>query len=506
MGIDLSKGVLLVYQKKWVADESQLMIGEKSRRTGLTWADAAKAALTTSKSKTALGCDHFYLGADKDMAKEYIDAVAMWSKAFSKACDDIEESVLVDDDRDITMYTVRYASGFKVHALSSAPRSLRGRQGNVTVDEAAFHDRLQEVIKAALAFTMWGGCVRIISTHNGDESFFNELLKDTRAGKKRWSIHRVTLDDACEGGLYKRICAVRNWEWSQAAEDEWKFNLINDAPTQEDGLEEYACVPKNGGGVYFSRVLIESRMEDVPVIELTGSDEFNAMPLVDRTTEIDQWCKETIKPLLEKLDPEEEHCLGEDFARSCDLTVLVPLAISKTLRRRAPFQVELRNMPFAQQREILWYILRGLPKLSGVAMDARGNGQQIAEETGDEFGDGIVEEVMLTQGWYLSNMPLLKAAFQDDMIAVARHDNTLTDFRAVQFVKGIPKVPEGNTSTDKKNKRHGDAAIAYALAWFASIMDTYIYSYEAVNTSDQEQEAPQISCTRGGFSRGRGIL
>ncbi len=45
--------VLLPYQKRWIADESPLKIAEKSRRTGITWAEAADAALTASKSKAA---------------------------------------------------------------------------------------------------------------------------------------------------------------------------------------------------------------------------------------------------------------------------------------------------------------------------------------------------------------------------------------------------------------------------------------------------------------------
>ncbi|HBD0204310.1 TPA: hypothetical protein KGE55_005292, partial [Escherichia coli] len=43
--------VLLPYQKRWVADDSKLKIAEKSRRTGLTWAEAADAALTASLKK-----------------------------------------------------------------------------------------------------------------------------------------------------------------------------------------------------------------------------------------------------------------------------------------------------------------------------------------------------------------------------------------------------------------------------------------------------------------------
>ncbi|BBI66829.1 hypothetical protein PKHYL_10200 [Psychrobacter sp. KH172YL61] len=43
--------VLLPYQQKWIADESQLKIAEKSRRIGLTWAEAADCALVAASDK-----------------------------------------------------------------------------------------------------------------------------------------------------------------------------------------------------------------------------------------------------------------------------------------------------------------------------------------------------------------------------------------------------------------------------------------------------------------------
>ena len=41
----LPESVLLPYQKAWIEDDSDLKIAEKSRRTGLTWGEAADAAL-----------------------------------------------------------------------------------------------------------------------------------------------------------------------------------------------------------------------------------------------------------------------------------------------------------------------------------------------------------------------------------------------------------------------------------------------------------------------------
>ena len=130
--------VLLSYQKRWIADDSQLKIAEKSRRTGLTWAEASDNALDASLKKSQGGCDTFYIGSSKDMAREYIDAVAMWATMYNYAAGEIIESEEVfetdDGKKEILTYVIYFASGFKVKALSSNPKNLRGMQGNVVID------------------------------------------------------------------------------------------------------------------------------------------------------------------------------------------------------------------------------------------------------------------------------------------------------------------------------------------------------------------------------------
>lgn len=478
-----SADVLLGYQKEWVADESDLKIAEKSRRTGLTWAEAADAVLCASAAKSAGGTNHFYVGSNKEMAVEFIDACAMWAKAFNKAASAIQEEIIEDEDKDILTFNIYFSSGFKIQALSSRPSNLRGRQGNVTIDEAAFHDKLAEVLKAALALTMWGAKVRLISTHNGTENLFNEIIQDSRAGKKRYSVHRITLDDACEYGLYKRICQVRGKTWTQEAEDQWKANLLKDTATPEDALEEYYCVPKSGGGAYLSRALIESRMVPGPVLRYEGTADFNGWPEAKRAAEILEWCEREIKPLLDGLNPSQRHVFGEDFGRSGDLTVIAPMAITQELKRVVPFLVELRNVPFKQQEQVLFYIADRLPRLQAGALDARGNGQYLAEQAVYEYGAGRIEAVMLSQAWYLDAMPKLKASFEDDTIAIPRDSDVLDDLRALQVVKGVPKLPDGKTDDNKK--RHGDSAIAIAMAYYASLMDSVEIDFIAVPKSGQ---------------------
>ncbi len=40
--------VLMPYQQRWVADTSPLKVMEKSRRTGITWAEASDNVLTAA--------------------------------------------------------------------------------------------------------------------------------------------------------------------------------------------------------------------------------------------------------------------------------------------------------------------------------------------------------------------------------------------------------------------------------------------------------------------------
>jgi phage FluMu gp28-like protein len=62
---------------------------EKSRRIGLSWAEAADSALLASKQS---GMDVWYVGYNKDMAQEFIRDCANWSKFYQLAAGEIEET------------------------------------------------------------------------------------------------------------------------------------------------------------------------------------------------------------------------------------------------------------------------------------------------------------------------------------------------------------------------------------------------------------------------------
>lgn len=186
-----------------------------------------------------------------------------------------------------------------------------------------------------------------------------------------------------------------------------------------------------------------------------------------RFREVRDWCVGELAPILNTLTSKNRNFLGEDFGRSGDLTVLWPLVQEDNLRLAAPCVVELRNCPFRQQEQILFYILDRFPRFSGAALDARGNGQYLAEVARQRYGPELIAEVMLSESWYRENMPKLKAALEDKDLLMPKDAAILDDLRAFRVVKGVAKLPEGRTQ-DRGGQRHGDAGVAAALAVFAA--------------------------------------
>ncbi|EIF5109609.1 hypothetical protein [Escherichia coli] len=490
--------VFLPYQQRWFLDDSNIVIGQKSRRTGITWAEAGRNVINAAKPRKRGGRNTFYVGTRQEMALEYIAAVALFARAFNKLAQaDVYEQAFWDSEKkeEILTYMVRFPrSGLKVQALSSRPSNLRGLQGDVVIDEAAFHEGLRELLKAAMAMRIWGCRVRIISTHNGVDNYFNELIQDVLAGRKNYSLHTITLDDAIADGLYRRICYVTDQEWSPKAEIAWRESLYRDATTREDADEEYGCIPKKSGGAYIPHALIEMAMlRDIPILTFEAPDDFISRAAWLRESEVLTWCEEHLKPLLEALNPRSRFSFGEDFARTGDLSCFVLLEITESLAKREVFRVELRNLPYAQQEQVMMYILTRVPALTGAAFDATGNGGYLAEAALLAFGPDIIDCVMLSPKWYGEWMPKLKAEFEDQNILVARHQTTLDDLRHVKVVNGIPQIDKGRTkdqnATAVNARRHGDFAVALCMANRASYMEGFILDESACQVLPERSRA-----------------
>lgn len=492
--------VLLPYQARCVErledSTCRVLLVEKSRRVGLTWGLAAYAVLRAGRERAAGGMDAMYISYSQEMTREFIDACAMWARAFSVAAEAAEETLFDDGTgdgaRSIQASRIRFASGFEILALSSAPRSLRGKQGVVIIDEAAFVDSLRELMKAALAFLMWGGQVVVCSTHDGADNPFNELIQDVLAGRSKYERLRIDFDGALREGLYRRICLVTGKSWSPEAEAAWRQEIIDFYGDGAD--EELFCIPAMGSGAWLPAPLIEARMSAAaPVLRLDLPPDFLHRPRAAQ--------QDLMAPFLAELDealaalPDgRQHAFGFDFARVSDLTVGVLLAFEQRLKRVEALCFELRGVPGDEQKDIVKRVFEAAAVKGGMvgsAFDATGMGWTVAEDIGRLYGlaenenaPGLVRAVKFTEEWYRLHMPPLKTAFEDDAIAIAADAEHLSDLRSVKLVRGIARVPPVREG-EKGKRRHGDYAIALALAHFASRQRWVEYGYRAATPPER---------------------
>ena len=483
----MAEGVLMKHQRQWVwmCEHFDLCIAEKGRRTGITYATGLNDTITASSNRAAGGDNVYYVGDTKDKGLEFIGYCAHMAKVMAAKMaagwKGIEVFLFHDQQpdgstREITSYRIRFASGFQIVALSSNPANIRGLQGIVNIDEAAYHKNVQAVIDAALALIIWGGKIRIISTHNGAKNPYNQLIHDTRAGLYEFKILHVTFDDAVANGLYERVCLIKGWEPTAEGKKAWYKRVRGAYGANKAAMkEELDAIPREGSGVAIPGILIEACMHEArPILRLSLDHAFALKGEAYRRSWCEAWIRRHLDPLLAILDTARDHYFGQDYARYADFAVTAPLSVEQDLTRRCPFLVEMHDVPTRQQEQILWHLIDHLPRFRAGAMDATGNGAILAEYTADKYGRdperGPILEVKFNDAWYRDNMGAFVDAFEDQTIDLGVDADVKNDLRALERIDGIVKLPGLRTADtkDAEMKRHGDAAIALALGHFAS--------------------------------------
>ncbi|MDE5898009.1 MAG: hypothetical protein K2H09_01910 [Treponemataceae bacterium] len=489
--------LFLPYQKEWLEDRSGLKVIEKSRRCGISWTDAIDSVLDAAP--THGWSNTYYMSFNKDNCRQYIEDAGEWARKLGYAASDIieEEALLDDPDKSITTYRIVFASGAEITGLPGVPRSLRSKQGNVVIDEAAFFDDLESVLQAAKALTIWGGRIRVISTHNGEDNPFCRLVKDIRAGKEtEWSLHRITFRESVSQGLYRRICLTQKKEWSAEAEQEFvrrMYRIYRDNPD-----EELDVVPRASGSRYFGRGLLDLCTEDceVPIRRLECSDDFLHRSERRKAREIERFFNQDIRPPLGIL--EGKVYFGADIGRYGDLSLFWFCEEVSRTSLAARLVVEVRNCPFGCQEQLSILVtdyLKALGTFGGGCYDKRGIGMQLAE-TMELRHPGAIVGVQETGAWYAEFIPATKSLMESGDFTVPDDDVIKADFAIVTLKNGIPTIPAVKLADrGMKGSRHGDAAAAAFLAvcaWKSCAVDPPPVFMAAEKLAEAERRFPWL--------------
>lgn len=466
--------VFLPYQAHTIerSHVNELLVVEKSRRIGITWGFAGDDAIFAATKSSDGGSDVLYISYSFDMAREYIDAAANFARAFMGIDATVGEFMFEDEDpanpgesRQIKAFRIDFAAGNSIQALTSRPRSLRGKQGRVRIDEAAFVDNLFELLDAAMALVMWGGSVAVMSTHFGVDNDFNKLVQQIRSGERMGEVVRITFRDALDQGFYERVCLVKGEEPTPEGKQayiEKIYGLYGDAAAQELDV-----VPARSAGSWLPFDLIErAERPELPVKRLSFDDAFTYKPDHIRRATVLEWCERELAPILERLGANPIG-VGDDFARSSDLSCIWLLEELQDKHWTTPLVVEMRNVPFEEQLFVRTYILDRLRRWRAKA-DANGNGAHSAERLAQRYGVSRFEGIKAREDWWRDQGPPLKARFENGRIWIPADTDLAADIRSVKVVNGAPTIPkkretakgEDAAAQAGKVKRHGDGAVA----------------------------------------------
>ena len=426
-----ARSTLLPYQARWAADRAGLKVIEKARRVGISWTEAYGAVMHAG---AAAGGNVYYQAYNREMTRGFIEDCAGWAHALQIGAGALGETLVEDGGRSVYVFRIAFASGREILAMTSAPRAFRskGRPGDLAiVDEAAFVDDLGQVLKAAMAFRVWGGRAHVISSHNGEANAFAALCRDLREGARPGSLHRITLKEALAEGLFRRIAGARGQPWSTEAEAAWEAGLR--AEYGSHAGEELDCIPAAGAGAWLGWEAIracEDRTAGDPAAFAGGAS-----------------------------------AIGVDVARRRDLWVAAVLErVGDVLWLRE--LVVRQGIPFSQQRAIVG-ALAGRYRPARIAVDQTGMGEAVVEQLQEDLGRATVEGVLMTAPRRLDVATALREAVEDRRLRIPPDGDLRRDLHAVRAEAGptgAPRLLAERSGTDGHTDRFWALALACTAA------------------------------------------
>ncbi|HRD34072.1 MAG TPA: terminase family protein [Rhodocyclaceae bacterium] len=421
--------IFLPFQTAWIMDQARLKLMEKSRQIGISWS-TAYAAVERAAAQGARH-DEWVSSRDDIQARLFIEDCKLWAGIMNMAAQDLGE-VVIDPERKISAYVLQFASGRRIHSMSSNPDAQAGKRGSRILDEFALHRDQRKMWAIAYPGITWGGNMELVSTHRGSNSFFNGLVREIRekGNPKKISLHRVTLQDALDQGfLYKLQQSLPAEAEQQDMTEAEYFDFVKAGAADDESFDqEYMCIPSDDDSKFLEYELI------------TGCEYMAGMP----------WEREVTDKFTGRL-----FC-GVDIGRKKDLTVLWVLEeLGDVLYTRKVIPME--KMRKSAQEDILypWFALS-----DRICIDATGLGIGWADDAQDKFGEHRVEAVTFTGQVKEALAYPLKGAMEDRALRIPDDPTIRADLRKVQKVT----TAAGNIRFVAESTPDGHADRFWALA------------------------------------------
>ena len=410
--------LLLPYQARWVKDRSRLKIAEKSRQIGWTWATAY--SIDRRKSLVDAKLDAWITSRDDEQARLFLEDCKSFANLLQVGATDLGERVY--DEKGSTAYALQFANGLRLHSMSSNPNAQAGKRGDRILDEFALHPDQRALFGIAYPGITWGGQLEIFSTHRGSGSLFNQLITETKEGKRKFSLHRVTLEDALNQGFLDKLQSKLPDDDERQEMDEQQYYDYVKADCVDDEMfnQEYMCIPSNDETAFISYPMLTS-------CHMGGHAEDASHVVIEM--------RELARPGVSYWvanDPigNGPLYLGVDIGRHKDFTVmwLAEEVAGRLVTRKVGYLV---NVKFRQQEKIMRTEFLDLPNFTRACIDMTGIGEQMAENAHEDYGH-MVEPVRFT-GPVKEQLAFgLRGDMEDALFLIPNDPKTDGDFRKIK--------------------------------------------------------------------------
>ena len=442
------KAKFLPYQSRWILDQARLKLCEKGRQIGLSYADAYETVRSIAPSDRVH--DTWISSRDETQARLYLQDCRGWAEFLQHGAKDLGEKVYDDEKgQSFKSFELEFANDKVVHSMSSNPNAQAGKRGPRKLDEFALHQDQRKLYAIARPGITWGGNLSMISTHRGNLTFFNELVREIKekGNPKKISLHTVTLQDALDQGfLYKlqeKLAQANPDDEILGMDEADYFNMVRtESPDEESFLQEFMCVPADDKAAFLEWDLI-------------AAAEYSAHEI---------WDKIALHDCVGDL------YIGVDIGRRHDLTVIWILENigGYYFTRRV---IELKNTTFTKQEEILWPLIAER-KVKRCCIDATGLGMQLAERAQEKFSKYRVEAINFSAPVKEELAYPVRSLMEDRRLKIPEKKEIRTDLRGVK--KETTASGNSRFTADTGPDGHSDRFWALALAIHAGKTPTGI--------------------------------
>ncbi len=248
---EMESRYFIPYQIRWIRDDHQLRLGEKSFRIGFTFCDGFK---NVRKRLRFAKRDYLFASKDYASALEYMQICQQFCEAYNVARNIISKGEMEEEipqhDRDgkrtaftetIKVAYIKFDNGSHIRAFSSSPNAMLVFGGDVGLDEFPRHSRDQELYDVAQARITWGYDLAMWGSHKGNTSLFWQKAQLARKGLGGWSHHLITIEDAVREGLVEKINQTRGTNFTREG---FLADCRNRAGSEATYQEAYMCNPQ----------------------------------------------------------------------------------------------------------------------------------------------------------------------------------------------------------------------------------------------------------------------